>query len=55
MWKRIMVRVGRVVLSVVAAGVVQYATSSEYAAVLVPMLSGLGKWLREKGVQNVPF
>lgn len=55
MWKRVFNRAGRVTLSIVAAGVAQYVSGSPYALVLVPLLSAAGKWMRERGFQNVPF
>jgi len=52
---RIIKRFGRVALSVVIAGAVQYATNSPYALVLAPVLSALGKWARERDLPYVPI
>lgn len=54
MWRRILNRAGRAVISIGAAGVVQYATGSPYALLVAPLLSALGKWMRERGFNNVP-
>lgn len=55
MWSSIFKRVGRVMLSLAVAGAVQYATNSRAAGLLVPVLQGLGKWLRMRGFQNIPI
>ena len=55
MWKRILKRTGRVALSVGLAGIVQYATNSPYALALAPVLSALGKWARDRGLNGVPL
>ncbi len=55
MWKSAAKRFGRVALSVCIAGVVQYASNSPYAMALAPVLSALGKWARDRGLQYVPI
>lgn len=55
MWRRILNRAGRASLSIAVAGVVHYVSGSEYAIVVAPLLQLVGKWMRERGFQNVPF
>jgi hypothetical protein len=55
MWRRILNRAGRAVISVVAGGVAVAVSGTPYALVLTPVLSALGKWMRERGFNNVPF
>lgn len=55
MWQRLVNRAGRVLLSIIVAGVVQYVSNSKYALILAPVLSTIGKWLREKGFNYIPF
>lgn len=55
MWKSVLSRVGRAGLSILAAGAVQYATNSPYALILVPVLQGLGKYLRNSGYNYIPI
>lgn len=55
MWSRVITRVGRATLSIVVAGVAQYVAGSPYALVVAPVLSAIGKWMRERGFQNVPI
>lgn len=55
MWSRIINRAGRALLSIAAAGAAQYVTQSPYALLLAPLMQALGKWMRERGFQNVPL
>lgn len=55
MWVRLLSRVGRASLSIVVAGVAQYASGSPYALIIAPVVQVVGKWMRERGFQNVPI
>lgn len=55
MWRRLFNRAGRGLISIVAAGAAQALTGSPIALVLAPVLSVAGKWMRERGFNNVPF
>lgn len=49
-------RIGRSIFSVLIGASIEYFTGSPYALILIPILQGLGKWLREeKESKNVPF
>lgn len=54
MWSRVLGRAGRVLLSVAVAGAVQVVSGSPYALVLAPVLSAVGKWMRERGFNYIP-
>jgi len=41
-------RIGRGVVAVVVEEITRVATGSPYAIAIIPILSGLGKWLRAK-------
>lgn len=55
MWRRMLNRAGRAILSVGAAAAAQYVTQSPYALAVAPILSVVGKWMRERGFTYVPF
>lgn len=55
MWRQLFNRAGRASLSIVAAAVAQSVAGSPVALVVAPILSVLGKWMRQQGFQNVPF
>lgn len=55
MWGRLFNRAGRAFLSVIAAGVAETVTGTPLALIIAPVLSVAGKWMRERGFQNVPF
>lgn len=49
-------RIGRSIFSVLVGAGIQYFTGSPYALIIIPILQGLGKWLREeKETKLIPF
>jgi len=51
-WKRI----GRAIFVVGIEEAIRALTGSPYAITIIPILQGLGKFLREKkGAENIPF
>lgn len=52
----ILKRIGRSIFSVLLGAGIQWATGTPYALVAIPILQGLGKWLREtQDAVMVPF
>lgn len=51
-WKR----VGRSIVVVLIGAGVEFATGTPYALVIIPILQGLGKWIRETtDTTMIPF
>ena len=49
-------RIGRSIFSVLVAAGIQYFTGSPYSLIVIPILQGIGKWLREeKQTKLIPF
>lgn len=49
-------RIGRSIFVVLVGAGIQYFTGTPYALIIIPILQGLGKWLREeKEMSMIPF
>lgn len=49
-------RIGRSIFAVLIGAGIELATGSPYALVIIPVLQGIGKWLREeKELKLIPF
>ena len=52
----ILKRVGRSFVAIIIGAAAEYFVNSPYALVVIPILQGLGKWLREeKELKLIPF
>jgi hypothetical protein len=50
----VLARIGRSALGLALGVAASYASGSQYALVLVPLVAALGKWARLHGVNYVP-
>ena len=49
-------RIGRSIFAVLIGAGIEYFTGTSYAYLVIPILQGLGKWLREdKELKLIPF
>ncbi len=54
--KSVFKRIGRAIVAVLIEEVIRHITGSPLAITIIPVLQGLGKFLREKkGAENIPF
>jgi len=54
-YRAILWRVGRASVAVIIAGVTATYANSPWYLALAPVIQGIGKYLREKGLWNVPI
>lgn len=53
---RALKRFGRAMVSIVIAGAGAYVAKDEKLILFAPLISGIGKWLRDKlGLKYIPF
>ncbi|MDD5505097.1 MAG: hypothetical protein PHV77_07385 [Candidatus Omnitrophica bacterium] len=54
--KAALTRIGRSIVDVAITGGIQYATDSSWSVVALPVIAGIGKWLRTKfNLSWLPF